>query len=242
MRNWIYTSSNSNFIYLILFITILLSILLLIGVFKFRKALYTNKMSDNFGDIAESSTYASVGYKVNDDDVVKWSSDWILQHERNSETSINNFSNTSVPVDDQSMNANSTLYGGPITDELVGSNNDVNIGMFASMDSTGNSMTDGLGGIKFDYGYSVLDESIGTFKNTPAMYQYNNIMDYKTGMNKSCMDGYGVGGNCGSDLNGLRAPILQKDFAGVANIFAPNIIINGSAVEDDGIPNISMSF
>ena len=240
MRNWIYTSSNSNFIYLILIIAILLSIVLYIGVNKFKSEL--SRSSDNFGDINESDIYASVGYKLNNDDVVKWSSDWILKNERNSETplkELDKFSND-IPFDDQSMNIKSMLYGGPITDELVGSNNNVNIGMFASMDSTGNAMTDTLGGIKFDYGYSVLDESIGTFKNTPAMYQYNNIMDYKTGMNKSCSDSYGGIGNC---MDNTRPPVfLQKDFAGVANIFAPNIIINGSPVEDDGIPNISMSF
>lgn len=114
---------------------------------------------------------------------------------------------------------------------------------WATIDELGKSMTDTLGGINSNLGYTVIQEQLGTFKpnyNNPNTY--DNTLSYKTGLNSDNLSGVATQG-VGSDyklLNKNGTPIImQKDFAGVANIFAPNIYIANSPLKDDGFPNIS---
>jgi hypothetical protein len=56
--------------------------------------------------------------------------------------------------------------------------------------------------------------------------------------------GYGTISGQGSGMSGKimqdnRPVFLQKDFDGVANIFAPNIIIQNPPLSSDGYPDIS---
>jgi len=146
---------------------------------------------------------------------------------------------------------NSTLYNinqhtsNNSVESNVNSGMNYNIlGNYATIDNLGKSMTDTLGGIKSNLGYTLLQEQLGTFKpNYTNNNTYDNTKTYKTGMNPSTVDGttYGSGNNY--QLVGKNKPpiIMQKDFAGVANIFAPNIYISNPPLTSDGYPDISYS-
>ena len=105
-------------------------------------------------------------------------------------------------------------------------------------------------------GYTILEEQLGTFNkfnintnNSNTNNTYDNTANYKTGMNPDTVDGasFGRNGNISSHGSGLSGkftydskPIfLQKDFEGVANIFAPNIVISNPPLTNDGNPDIS---
>lgn len=142
------------------------------------------------------------------------------------------------------MQSNSSLYTSILTGKSsFQSSNYNNISNYATLDSIGSSMTDTLGGIKSNLGYAILDDQLGTFtptqQNNP--YAYDNTANYQTGMNPNTVDGIGNCngyGNYGGGSTG--SPIfLQKDFTGVANIFAPNIIIANPPLTADGLPDIS---
>jgi len=119
------------------------------------------------------------------------------------------------------------------------------IGDYASLDSLGKGLTDTLGGIHTELGYTVLDEQLGTFKKEEIYnpHTYDETANYNTGMSANTIGGKdgiinlssGNVGKCGGQ------PIfLQKDFDGVANIFAPNIVIQNPPLTSDGYPDISI--
>ena len=119
-------------------------------------------------------------------------------------------------------------------------------------------MTNTLGGINSSLGFSVLEEqltpytpitSISPNYNNPNTY--DNTQSYYTGLNPNMVDGVSSNYNGINDTNNgngnykkmgyTSAPIIQKDFAGVANIFAPNIYISNPPLNSDGYPDISYS-
>ena len=104
-------------------------------------------------------------------------------------------------------------------------------------------VTDTLGGIHTELGYTVLEEQLGTFKKQeiPNPHAYDNTSNYYTGMNAKTVDGISTQGSglSGKFLQNNKPIFLQKDFEGVANIFAPNIIIQNPPLTSDGYPDIS---
>ena len=128
------------------------------------------------------------------------------------------------------------------------------IGDYATLDSLGAKLTDTLGGIKSNLGYTLLDEQLGTFNKynqTPkleSIHTYDNTANYNTGMNPNTVNGVtpssgsvsgqgsGISGNFTQDN---RPFFMQKDFDGVSNIFAPNIIISNPPLTADGNPDIT---
>ena len=135
------------------------------------------------------------------------------------------------------------------------------IGDYATIDSLGAKLTDTIGGINSNLGYTMLDEQLGTFNNysntvpnEPNPYTYDNTANYNTGMNPYTVNGRSSGTNSGSGSGTVSSvgsgisgkftqdnkPIfMQKDFDGVSNIFAPNIFISNPPLTEDGNPDIS---
>jgi len=140
---------------------------------------------------------------------------------------------------------NSTLYGDNIkTDENntnVTSENYDTVGNYATLDSLGRGLTDTLGGIHTEMGYTVLEEQLGTFKKEPIInpHTYDNTSNYNTGMNPKTVDGVTTFGGNGKFSQDNKPVFLQKDFDGVANIFAPNIIVQNPPLTSDGYPDIT---
>ena len=116
------------------------------------------------------------------------------------------------------------------------------IGSYASLDTVGKGLTDTLGGIHTALGYTVLDEQLGTFKKEEIYndHTYDNIRNYSTGMNPDSVNGNIMNLSSGNKCGNNPPVFLQKDFDGVANIFAPNIIIQNPPLTSDGIPDISL--
>ena len=171
----------------------------------------------------------------------------------NDETIINSgyTSNISVGMTQNDiLQLNSTLYDASYSSNVnaVNYNSSQN---WATIDNLGSTLTDTLGGIQSQNGYTLLTEQLGTFKpnyNNPNVY--DNTQNYNTAVNTMSLSGvtssvgspYGV--QTGTGYTKVGTPlIMQKDFAGVANIFAPNIYVVASdkALGDDALPNISYS-
>ena len=135
------------------------------------------------------------------------------------------------------MQLNSSLYTSILTGKSTfQSTNYATIGNYATLDSVGSTMTDTLGGIKSNLGYAIIYDQLGTFTPTQQKnpYAYDNTASYQTGMNPTTVNGSAsCSGSGGSPI------FLQKDFTGVANIFAPNIIIANPPLTSDGLPDIS---
>ena len=122
-------------------------------------------------------------------------------------------------------------------------NEENTVGNYASLDSLGKGLTDTLGGIHTELGYTVLEEQLGTFKKEPVSnpHTYDNTSNYNTGINPKTVNGvtsYGTGLS-GKFSQDHKPIFLQKDFDGVANIFAPNIIVQNPPLTSDGYPDIS---
>ena len=127
------------------------------------------------------------------------------------------------------------------------------IGDYATLDSLGANLTDTIGGINSNLGYTVLDEQLGTFNkysnalpNTPNPNTYDNTANYNTGMNPYTVNGVSSGtvsavgnGTSGKYTQDNKPIFMQKDFEGVSNIFAPNIYISNPPLTEDGNPDIS---
>ena len=117
------------------------------------------------------------------------------------------------------------------------------IGDYATLDTLGKGLTDTLGGVDTSLGYTVLEEQLGTFKKEENVnpYAYDNTFNYNTGMDAKTVDGITTQGSglSGKFLQNNKPIFLQKDFDGVANIFAPNIIIQNPPLTSDGYPDIS---
>ena len=144
------------------------------------------------------------------------------------------------------LQTNSTLFSHD-SNTIETANSSSTIGDYASLDSLGKGLTDTLGGIHTELGYTVLEEQLGTFKKEeiPNPYTYDETANYNTGMSANTVDGNQDGvmnlsaGNFGSCSNG-QPVFIQKDFDGVANIFAPNIVIQNAPLTSNGYPDISI--
>lgn len=145
------------------------------------------------------------------------------------------------------LQSNSTLFSNGNGNNNENNNiEDINyntVGNYATLDSLGKGLTDTLGGIHTELGYTVLEEQLGTFKKEPIVnpHTYDNTSNYNTGINPKTVDGvtsYGTGLS-GKFSQNHKPIFLQKDFDGVANIFAPNIIIQNPPLTSDGYPDIS---
>ena len=144
------------------------------------------------------------------------------------------------------LQTNSTLFSHD-SNKIETANTSSTIGDYASLDSLGKGLTDTLGGIHTELGYTVLEEQLGTFKKEeiPNPHTYDETANYNTGMSANTVGGNQDGvmnlsaGNFGSCSNG-QPVFIQKDFDGVANIFAPNIVIQNAPLTSNGYPDISI--
>jgi hypothetical protein len=160
------------------------------------------------------------------------------------EETLSYSSNTAIKND--ILQLDSTLYGKNSSNTAANAVYPVNysqVAGWATIDDLGKSLTDTLGGINSNLGYVLLDEQLGTFKpnyNNPNTY--DNTQNYKTGMNPSTVGGAQLQGAGGSYQQVGKSPIfMQKDFAGVANIFAPNIYVSNAPLNDNGMPDLSFT-
>jgi hypothetical protein len=149
-------------------------------------------------------------------------------------------SNSTLFSNDDNSNTNNTNTN----NAYVRANNYNTIGDYATLDTLGKGLTDTLGGIHTELGYTVLEEQLGTFKKEtiPNPYAYDNTSNYNTGINPKTVDGvtsYGTGLSGKFSQDNKQPIFLQKDFDGVANIFAPNIIVQNPPLTSDGYPDIS---
>ena len=159
----------------------------------------------------------------------------------------NNMLNT--PEEHDILQNNSNLYNQNTinnnTSCLTSNTDSLGVGLYASLDDLGKSMTDTIGGINSNLGYTVLQEQLGTFTpNYTTSNTYDNTQLFHTGLDPNTVDG--VSNNSKENtytLLGKNQPpiIMQKDFAGVANIFAPNIYISNPPLNSNGYPDISYS-
>lgn len=156
-----------------------------------------------------------------------------------------------VPKNDI-LQVNSTLFNSNINsgNQNPPIDNYSTVGDYATIDTLGKGLTDTLGGIETGLGYTVLEEQLGKFtkKEIPNPHTYDNTSNYDLGMSANTVSGHNNYRSpySGSELNDKKIndnhkqPIfLQKDFDGVANIFAPNIIIQNPPLTCDGYPDIS---
>ena len=270
---WLYTTMNENAYVLFL---ILIFLILIIVNFK----LYKTKQ-DRFYNITNPSTTISSGnnnsngsdlFDNNNDSVStnevidnprdklfvtteeqeSWAKAW-AHLDGNDETIINSGYTSNINASmtkNDILQLNSSLYDASYSSNVnaVNYNSSQN---WATIDNLGSSLTDTLGGIQSQRGYTLLTEQLGTFKpnyNNPNVY--DNTQNYNTSVNTMSLSGvssnagspYGV--QTGTGFTKVGTPlIMQKDFAGVANIFAPNIYVVASdkALADDALPNISYS-
>ena len=149
-------------------------------------------------------------------------------------------SNSTLFSNDDNSNTNNTNTN----NAYVRANNYNTIGDYATLDTLGKGLTDTLGGIHTELGYTVLEEQLGTFKKEtiPNPHAYDNTSNYNTGINPKTVDGvtsYGTGLSGKFSQDNKQPIFLQKDFDGVANIFAPNIIVQNPPLTSDGYPDIS---
>jgi len=190
---------------------------------------------------APTATNLANNLFITDEEKQKWRRAW-AQLDGNEET-LPYSSNSSVQND--ILQLDSTLYTPNFPSSNISTNlaNYAQPGNWATIDDLGKSMTDTLGGINSNLGYTLLTEQLGTFKpnyNNPNVY--DNTQNYKTGLNPATLSGVNTQGVGGSYKQVGKSPIfMQKDFAGVANIFAPNIYVSNAPLRDDGFPDISFA-
>ena len=176
---------------------------------------------------------------ISNEEKAKWRKSWV-QLDGNEET-LADSSKTFIKND--ILHMDSTMYSSNTSANSVKPVNYQEQANWATIDNLGKSLTDTLGGINSNLGYTILEEQLGTFKpdyNNPNVY--DNTQNYKSGMNPNTVDGaslYGAGS--GYQQVGKSPIFMQKDFAGVANIFAPNIYVSNAPLKDDGIPDMSFS-
>lgn len=258
LYNWIYTTSNDNVYILGLIIIILFFIIIDFELWKkktdrfydvpntvqtrvpnktaYQPPMYTNPMIPNFYISKEEEARRNA-----------WSQ---LDGDEESLANTNGSNTNSATYQNDITQLNSTLYNNSKSN--LQPFNYATVGDYATLDTLGNSLTDTLGGIKMDLGYTILEEQLGTFNNynnSNNPHTYDNTANYKTGMNPDTVNGAAISSKNGISASGSgisgkftqdNKPIfLQKDFQGVANIFAPNIIISNPPLTSDGNPDIS---
>jgi hypothetical protein len=250
--NWMYTTNNQNSQILILIIIIFAFIILDFGLWK--------KKIDRFYNVTVASTTKPATTKpattkpaTTKPTTTKYQTPTLTKPDNNMYLNPKDRKNlrkmwVQLDGDEETLaKSDATIFGNTYTlnnsntsNTSVKAINYDTLGDYATIDDLGKSLTDTLGGIKTNIGYTLLDEQLGTFKpNYKNANTYDNTLDYKTGMNPDTVDGVST---LGKDLklgNGSSPIFLQKDFAGVANIFAPNIIIANPPLNSDGIPDIS---
>jgi hypothetical protein len=243
--NWLYTSWNDNEYILFLIIIILFFIIIDFKLLSRKKSNFFNLPNGNTKPAttiyqAPTATNPANNLYVSPEEKEKWRRSWV-QLDGNEE-SLAYSSNTAIRND--ILNLDSTMYVPNYTsNSSVKPVNYAEQADWATIDDLGKSLTDTLGGINSNLGYVLLDEKLGTFKpnyNNPNTY--DNTQNYKTGMNPNAVDGAQLQGAGGSYQQLGKSPIfMQKDFAGVANIFAPNIYVSNPPLGDDGFGGISLS-
>jgi hypothetical protein len=269
--NWLYTSWNDNEYILFLIIVILFFIIIDFKLIK-RKSAFIDTPSTPGASSTLSTTISSttisattqpsttttpatstIAYQaptatnlsdnlfITDEEKQKWRRAWV-QLDGNEET-LPYTSNAAVQND--ILQLDSTLYTPNYPSSNVAANlvNYAQPGNWATIDDLGKTMTDTLGGINSNLGYTVLQEQLGTFKpDNSNPNAYDNTQNYKTGMNPNTISGASLQGAGTSYQQVGKSPIfMQKDFAGVANIFAPNIYVSNAPLGDNGMPDISFS-
>lgn len=246
--SWLYTSSNDNAYILILIIIILSIIIIDFELIKQKINKFNNIKSDNFYNITDN---LSNNLFISPEEQSKWAKAWV-KLDGNEDTLYNE----SNPTYEKSITQlDSTLYNNGLGSQGSSNVQPINystIGDYATLDTLGKSLTDTLGGINTRHGYTILDEQLGTFvmPKPENPFAYDNTANYNTGMNANTVNGVsgkynGVSGT-GTGFNAKimqdnRPVFMQKDFAGVANIFAPNIIVSNPPLNSDGTPDISFS-
>jgi len=190
---------------------------------------------------APTATNPANNLFITDDEKAKWRRAW-GQLDGNEET-LPYTSN--IAVQNDILQLDSTLYTPNFPSSNIAANlaNYAQPGNWATIDDLGKSMTDTLGGINSNLGYTILTEQLGTFKpNYSNPNTYDNTQNYKTGLNAGTLSGVSLQGAGGSYQQVGKSPIfMQKDFAGVANIFAPNIYVSNAPLSDTGVPDISFT-
>lgn len=255
--NWLYTSWNDNEYILFLIIVILFFIIVDFKLLK-RKTPFidittipviTPSTTSN-ATIMATTIPATTLYQaptatnpannlfITNEEKNKWRKAWV-QLDGNEE-SLSYSSNAAVQND--ILQLDSTLYTPNFPSSNVAANlaNYAQPGDWATIDDLGKSMTDTIGGIHSNLGYTLLTEQLGTFKSNHNAY--DNTQNYKTGLNHNTLSGVSVNGIGGNYKQVGKSPIfMQKDFAGVANIFAPNIYVSNAPLGDNGMPDISFT-
>jgi hypothetical protein len=233
--NWLYNSSNENIYILFLIIIILVLIILNFGLWK--------RKNDRFNDITTSTAYQAptetnpaFNLGLTEEEKQKFYTG-LSQIDGDQETIFRKTVGNDETRQNDILNQASNLY----TSTLTGNGSVISsaysgVGNYATLDDIGSSITDTLGGIQSSLGYTIIDNQLGIF--TPKLktneFEYDNTADYNTGLDSRTVNGVSNNGGC----NGT--PIfLQKDFTGVANIFAPNIIVANPPLYSDGTPNIN---
>ena len=186
---------------------------------------------------------------ITPDEKQKWASMWMRLD--GNEDSLPYMSNSSI--NNSISQLDSTLYNTSTSNTSISTANYSSINDWATIDDLGKSLTDTLGGVNSNLGYTVIQEQLGTFKpNYNNPHVYDNTMNYNSSMNLNGLSGVNssnmartstLGSGTSYQQVGKGTPVfLQKDFAGVANIFAPNIYISSDkAFDENTYPNVSYS-
>ena len=183
---------------------------------------------------------------ISDEEKAQWKlANDILDGNEEALPNTNGSPNMKNPINDI-LQSHSTLFEDTYNignTQNIRPDNYATVGDYATLDTLGKGLTDTLGGIDTGLGYTVLEEQLGTFtkQEIPNPHAYDNTSNYYTGMNAKTVDGITTQGTglSGKFLQNNKPIFLQKDFEGVANIFAPNIIIQNPPLTSDGYPDIS---
>ena len=180
--NWLYTSWSDNEYILFLIVVILSFIIIDFGLIKRKSEKFFNitvptttvptttvPTTTQFDKYTDYKILAKQLYKdaENEKNAAKEQND-ILQSDSTLFQNDNKTENSKTEVVDYSVPAN-----------------------WATVDELGKSLTDTLGGIKSQLGYTLLTEQLGTFN---TKHQYDNTKNYNTGINADRLIGAGTKG------------------------------------------------
>ena len=266
VKSWIYNQDNDNEHILLLILVLIILFAFSFDFFKTKsdyiaKPEYKKTTKDKFNNISNTNNTTNT---TNTTNITTYQpsietnlfiteeekKQWQIANELldgNQDTLQNTNGSSNVPKNDI-LQINSTLFNSGYTNPPI--DNFSTVGDYATVDTLGKGLTDTLGGIDTVLGFTVLEEQLGTFTNKeiPNPHTYDNTSDYHTGMTAKTVSGNNNNyrSKYGSELydkqindNNKQPIFLQKDFDGVANIFAPNIIIQNPPLTSDGYPDIS---
>lgn len=240
--NYLYTTNNNNSYIMIVIIFLLILLILSMNWYKQKNDIIKDKFNDSI--IVPYITNPTDNFKIdlkNQLNKMEVNSGTIVDGTQPTDIYIKQL--TSALYGDSDFNA-SYYNGGNSTTSNISAINGMKVAGYASLDSLGKSLTDTLGGVDTSLGYTIIDEQLGTFKGiSNPDFTYNNIANYNSTMNGGNLSAANDNKLNDNKPNGYNkayggSPIfLQKDFEGVANIFAPNIFIS----DGSKIPNIYMN-